>query len=531
MVSYLRRFRISGRILAIIVLMLFSIAAVVTVYWFGTLSLKEKAADETQSIMIEGERKKLRVATHSIALSIGSAISHIAYYQQQIELIRAMVDEIRFEEDESGYFFVYQGTVNLALPPKKELQGQDLSANQDANGVFYVKEMAEVAASGGGFVRYIFEKPGAGNQPKLAYAELIPGTDLWIGTGIYIDNVQAKEEAIHALFDTQVKKLTLGILFGVSFMLLVIILPLTLAIRLSIIRPLSKAITVTKQIANGNLAVEIDDIHSDETGELNKALATMAGRLTQILEEIQETASRLAASSGELSSTVSQISSGASEQAAAVEEISASIEEMNSTLQQTSDNARQTEKLSEEASHSAEETGTAVEESIATLKTIADNITIIDEIARQTNLLSLNAAIEAARAGDAGQGFAVVASEVRKLADRSRSAAAEILELSAKSGRVAEHTGKTVGDTIPRIKRTNELIQEISAASKEQTHGMEQINQSMLELDRVTQQNASASEEIASTGKALADEAERLRETLNYFHTTERKELEYGSEA
>ncbi len=535
MIRILRQFKVNSRLMALIVLMIISITAVVVSYWAGSVNLKNKASDATQQIMMTSQQEKLQVATHSMALSIDAAIRSISGESERIEMIRAMVDEIRFEEDRSGYYFVYRGTTNVALPTRKELQGEDLADSTDVNGIYYVRELAKQAASGGGFVEYIFDKPGAGDQPKLAYSEMIPGTDIWIGTGIYIDNIEVKKGEIAALFDEQTRTLTLTIAGGVAAMLLLIVIPLSLAIRLSIIRPLAAAVKMTGMVAEGDLTVEISDSFPDEAGALNRALATMIARLTSIMHDVQESAGQVAGSSGELSSTVNQISSGASRQAAAVEEISASIEEMNSTLLQTSDNARETEKLSNEASSSAAETGKAVAESVATLRTIADKITVIDEIARQTNLLSLNAAIEAARAGEQGRGFAVVATEVRKLAERSREAASEILELSGNSRRVAEHTGKMLEDTIPRIDKTNELVQEISSATQEQTHGMEQINQSMLELDRVTQQNASASEEIASTGHALADEASRLREILGFFRTDEKgkrpKELEYGSEA
>jgi methyl-accepting chemotaxis protein len=218
------------------------------------------------------------------------------------------------------------------------------------------------------------------------------------------------------------------------------------------------------------------------------------------------------------------MSQGASEQAASAEEASASMEEMASNIRQNADNAQETERIALKSAQDARGGGEAVKETVAAMKKIAQKIGIIEEISRQTDLLALNAAIEAARAGEYGKGFAVVASEVRKLAERSQKAAAEINDLSGSSVDVAERAGHMLDQLVPDIEKTAELVQEISAACNEQDSGAEQINKAIQQLDQVIQQNASASEEMASTSEelsttsdGLADQAEHLREVMAFF--------------
>jgi len=225
----------------------------------------------------------------------------------------------------------------------------------------------------------------------------------------------------------------------------------------------------------------------------------------------------VASGSQELSATAQQLSQGATEQAASAEEISSSMEEMTSSIKHNSDNSSQTEKIAVKSAADAKAGGKAVTETVAAMKEIATKISIIEEIARQTNLLALNAAIEAARAGEHGKGFAVVASEVRKLAERSQAAAGEISTLSSRSVQVAETAGEMLTKMVPDIQRTAELVQEISASSREQDTGAEQINKAIQQLDMVIQQNASASEEMASTSEELSGQAEQLKDSISFF--------------
>ena len=272
-----------------------------------------------------------------------------------------------------------------------------------------------------------------------------------------------------------------------------------------------------EQIARGDLTVTLHERSAQD--KLMQALTSMVNGLTQTVSEIRNIAGEVAAASQSISTASVQVSKGASSQAAAAEEASSSMEEMVSNIKQNADNAQQTDKIANKSAKDAQESGKSVLEAVAAMKEIANKISIIEEIARQTNLLALNAAIEAARAGEHGKGFAVVAAEVRKLAERSQKAAGEINQLSATTLRVSEKSGEMLDKLVPDIQRTAELVQEISAASKEQDTGAEQINKALQQLEQVIQQNASAAEEMASTTEELTGQSEQLVGALAFFNT------------
>jgi len=282
-----------------------------------------------------------------------------------------------------------------------------------------------------------------------------------------------------------------------------------------LIRSTDDITTAAGEVARGNLTVALTK--RSEKDELMGALSSMVVKLANVVNEVKGASDNVAAGSQQMSSSSEEMSQGATEQAAAAEEASSAMEEMSSNIKQNADNALQTEKIAVKAASDAEASGHAVTQTVTAMKDIAGKISIIEEIARQTNLLALNAAIEAARAGEHGKGFAVVASEVRKLAERSQRAAAEISELSSSSVEVAEKAGEMLAQMLPDIKRTAELVQEISAACREQDSGAAQINKAIQQLDLVIQQNASASEEMSSTAEELASQSEQLQTTIDFF--------------
>ncbi len=278
---------------------------------------------------------------------------------------------------------------------------------------------------------------------------------------------------------------------------------------------LASQVKVAEEIARGNLKVEVTP--ASDRDQLGNAMQSMVFKLREIMGQVRSAVENVSSGSQAMSASSEEMSQGASEQAAAAEEASSSVEQMTANIRQNADNALETEKIATSAASDAEDGGNAVTATVGAMKEIAQKITIIEEISRQTNLLALNAAIEAARAGDHGKGFAVVAAEVRKLAERSQKAAGEINDLSTNSVAVAEKAGSLLATLVPNIQKTAELVQEISAASREQDAGADQINKSIQQLDAVIQQNASASEEMASTAEELSSQSEQLAEMVSFF--------------
>jgi len=336
---------------------------------------------------------------------------------------------------------------------------------------------------------------------------------------------EAKDFATHAndVMDADLPKVesmtsrTTWIMMIISVIAVLISFAAGLIITRSITVPVGVGVAVAKKLSEGDLNAEIRVDSKDEIGRLMEAMKVMVDKLRNVVVDVKTASDNVASGSEQLSAGAQQMSQGTTEQAASTEEASSSIEEMNATIKQNADNSMQTEKIALKSASDARESGQAVSQTVTAMKEIAQKISIIEEIARQTNLLALNAAIEAARAGEHGKGFAVVASEVRKLAERSQSAAGEISQLSSTSVQIAEQAGQMLAKLVPDIQKTAELVQEITASSKEQSSGADQINGAIQQLNQVVQQNAGAAEEMASTAEELASQADQLQSTISFF--------------
>ena len=341
-------------------------------------------------------------------------------------------------------------------------------------------------------------------------------------------------DAINKLIDLQTELMTdsgkvadatassaINLILIISLAAIVIALAFAWWVTRSITRPVNEALNAASRIADGDLTVRIDSDSKDEVGLLMSAMQAMISKLTQIIGEVRNAADNLTNAAGQVSATAQSLSQSSSEQAASVEETTASMEQMTASISQNTENAKVTDGMASKSAKEAAEGGEAVNKTVDDMKSIASKIGIIDDIAYQTNLLALNAAIEAARAGDHGKGFAVVAAEVRKLAERSQIAAQEIGDLASSSVKQAERAGALLTEMVPSIRKTSDLVQEIAAASSEQSTGVGQINSAMGQLNQATQQNASASEELAATAEELGSQAEQLQQTMTFFRLDE----------
>jgi methyl-accepting chemotaxis protein len=307
---------------------------------------------------------------------------------------------------------------------------------------------------------------------------------------------------------------------SVSAVAIVLLLLFGLTILFGVLRQLGGdpgyAAEIVNQVAGGDLTVDIQ-VQSGDQGSLLFAMKSMTDKLRSVLGDVSGSAESMAAASEQIAAAAQALSQNTSEQAASVEETSASVEQISATVTQNSDSARITDGIASQSAKDAQAGGDAVRETMAAMRKIAEKIGIIDDIAYQTNLLALNAAIEAARAGDHGKGFAVVAAEVRKLAERSQLAAREISQVAGSSVELAESAGGLLDKMLPAIRKTADLVQEISSASNEQAIGLEQIKQAIAQVAKATQMSASGSEQLSSTSEEMSAQAADLQQLVSFF--------------
>ncbi|MFH1914850.1 MAG: methyl-accepting chemotaxis protein [Pseudomonadota bacterium] len=467
----------------------------VTQDYFTTI-IKEGKANYISNIALSPVSKQPRVAIAVRITDQGRTVGYVGMSIMASAFTTAYIDPIKVGSE--GYAFILDPDGRILAHPNKDLIFQDLSQHD------FIRTMM---ARKTGFIEYQWQ----GLTKYMAFSQ-VPETG-WI-VALAADQADLMAEASQL----QMRLLILGVT-GLALAILVIFF----VSRRLITRPLASIASQAEAISGGDLNVRFDTTYSGEMLLLKDSFERMAGQLQRIVGDVHAAAEQVAAGGEELSATAQDMSIGANNQADAVDKLSSAMEEMTSSIGQNAENALETEALASKAAQDAQQGGEAVSQAVSAMTEIADKITIIEEIARQTNLLALNAAIEAARAGEHGKGFAVVAAEVRKLAERSGAAAAEIGQLSTSSNEVANRAGKMLEQLVPDIRKTAELIHEISAATGEQRVGAEEINTAIQDLDTVVQRNAATSEEVASTSEELAGQSVQLQQTIGFFRLGDKR--------
>lgn len=392
----------------------------------------------------------------------------------------------------SGYPFLINSSGEFLIHPTQE------GANV-ADAHFFTQMIKQEQESGK--VEYVWE-----GEDKVLYYHFVDKIDAYVVISYY------KSEITDLILENV---LYMSIIFIVAITLLIVIIQL---ISHSITKPLSQCVSFAEQLAGGDLSATVSFTQKDELGMLANSLRNMITKIDDVVSDIIRSSNDIAGASHHVSETSSQLSKSATEQAASVEEVSSTMEEMVSNIEHNALNAKNTHEVSKVVYRNIKEMDQSTSESVVANDAIAVKINVINEIAQQTNILSLNAAVEAARAGEEGKGFAVVASEVRKLAESSRSSANEIMDLADNSIELSTKVGQQMSVIAPEVQKTSELVNEISSSSQEQLKGAEQVNTAMQELNHITQQNASSSEELAASSEQLTAQADNLKQVVSFFH-------------
>jgi len=543
----LRRFSVQGRMNLILVAMSLLFLIMVIFVVNDGRQIKEIGLEETGKVMLADQKAKVQVTSHAMAVAVGRAIAKTESREEKIAIIRDLLDDIRYEEDNSGYIFVYEGTTNIAFPVKKESEGKDLGETKDKNGVYVIRDLRDRAKEGGGFVEYIWPKPGAGDVAKVSYAEMIPGTDMWIGTGVYIDNVEAFKGNLEQTISKKVHSNLIRMLItaGVIF---VGIAGLVLAIVFGLVSGLRELINNFRDVAQGegDLTKRIEVTSKDELGELarwfnvfleklqgiigsistnTEMLGKEAGNLQRIAGSLAENAQESSNRSVNVSSSAEEMSANLDSVAAAMEQsstntnmVASAAEEMTATINEIAANAGKAHEISEKAVTQAQVTSERMNRLGISAGAISKVTETITEISEQTNLLALNATIEAARAGEAGKGFAVVANEIKELAKQTASAT---LDIKNKIDDVQKTTGESVAgieEIAGIINQINNLVGTITNAVAEQSRATEEIAQNIsqaakgleevnMNVSQVSVVSNTITEDISSVSRASADVA------------------------
>ena len=547
----LNKLTIKARIILIIVTtsLLFSVTILFSIYTNRNMNVL--AIEKTAAVMLKDQKKRIQLATFAMATALGSMLNGILDEKKEKELIRHEVQEIIYEADRSGYFFVYQETTNIAFPVSPGNVGKNLGHVKDKNGVYVIKELWSQSKAGGGFVRYIWPKPGSGETPKLSYAMMIPGTSYWIGTGVYLDNIDAYTAAMSNEISAGSNRLMAKMVI-ICAMIFIVIAFLCIAILLGITKALSSLIESIKDIAEGegDLTKRIVINAKDELGELSRWVNLFLEKLQDIIKklanesgQVDQASSRLTVIAKAMAQGAQNTSTQAGNVATATEKMSGNLNSVASAMAESSSNTRLVASASEEmsvtfteiattsekASHTVEMASKATEKAGGNMVKLRDaanaigKITeTITEISEQTNLLALNATIEAARAGESGKGFAVVANEIKALAQQTSEAT---LSIKSQIDRVQNETDATqnaISETIEVINQVQEQVGTIaaaitqqSAATREISSNIEQLTLGIQEVNENVSQSAVVAGGISQDITDVSSESAKMQDNSN----------------
>lgn len=561
----LNRFNIKQRLYFIMVLMIIlsSLSAFFLVK--ATSNLKATSLAQLGQITQTLQKQKLKAATHAISVALGKDLAGIGTEAEKIKQLQFLIDPIRFEEDESGYFYAYKGTVNVAHPMKKSLIGKDLGNLKDANGVYPIQDLEKAAESGDGFTFFTWDKPGAGPTLKLGYAEFIPGTRIWVGTGLYMDNFKAFEDKTSHLISANVSRVLMQ-MGSIGCIVLVLILVVCLSVVSGITTSIRTMLEGVSHVQQGDFTRRINLKATDEMGRLARVLDTFTGTMNRTMGDVLDQSKTVNHLSDDLKSLSAEMSKAATSSSADaqdvakeaeemtgymasvagvmdttvgnISQIAAATEEISTTINEITAHTQKTVSTTETATREAKSAALKINELTSRTREINSVTETIQEISEQTHLLALNATIEASRAGAAGKGFAVVADEIKTLARQTAVATEEIRKKVNVINDTVTYTRQSILDVEKIIQDTNNSVVLVQSSVSEQAQSTEEINKTLQEtssgivdvsasVDRASRmaggieekisQVFSSASQIAADSLLVSESADELNRTAESF--------------